>query len=66
MANNFIPSNDQRFLVWLKNLINYIASGGLSRYRIPDEEFNRLKAEADAGKRLWYAARYSVIVKSLN
>jgi hypothetical protein len=46
MATNYIPSNDQSFLTWLLNLINYIDRGGLSRFKIPDEEFNQLKAAA--------------------
>ncbi|MDR3180946.1 MAG: hypothetical protein LBT61_03340 [Prevotellaceae bacterium] len=45
-AKKIIPSNDRSFLTWLLNLLNYIAAGGLSRFRIPDEPYNKVSAEA--------------------
>jgi hypothetical protein len=45
-AKKFIPSNDWTFLNWLLNLLNYIAAGGLSRFRIPDEPYNKVNDEA--------------------
>jgi hypothetical protein len=46
MKKDFIPKNDQSFLAWLLNLLKYIASGGLSRFNIPDADFNDLSAKA--------------------
>jgi hypothetical protein len=46
MRTNFIPRNDLSFLTWLLNLILYIIKGGLSRFNIPDADFNDLQAKA--------------------
>jgi hypothetical protein len=46
MKKDFIPKNDRSFLTWLLNLLKYIAAGGLSRFNIPDADFNDLSAKA--------------------
>ncbi|MDR3185135.1 MAG: hypothetical protein LBT49_07010 [Prevotellaceae bacterium] len=43
---NYIPRPLRQFLSWILNLIAYIANGGLSRFDIPDAEFNDLRAKA--------------------
>jgi hypothetical protein len=46
LNKDFIPEADWKFQAWLSNFVCQIAAVGPAHYRIPEESFNKIKAEA--------------------